>query len=413
VNLSERLPALGHREFRVFLTGSFVSNVGTQIHVWAIAWQIYALTGSSLMVGLLGLVRVVPLLLFSLIGGVIADQVDRRRVQIVTQAVMMCVAATIFGLTWTGTVSITWLYLLVGIGSVARAFEAPARQSMVASLVPREHFPNAASLNGIAWRLSDVLGPVFAGLLIGSSSNGLAYCYLVNALTFLSVIFALNLLPPKPPLEEGESVRRVKTIADAIGMIREGIVFVRGTDVVRNAMWIDFWATLFSGAEALIPAMSTKILGLGPEGYGILAGSTAVGALVAATIMAWAPTIVNQGRWVILMIGCYGLFTIGFALSTNLLMASAFLAAVGASDMVSTVLRQTIRQLATPDHMRGRMSAISALFHISGPQLGDFEAGVAASITGERTAIAIGGVMCMAIAGRYSRVRSLRDYRHL
>jgi MFS family permease len=176
-------------------------------------------------------------------------------------------------------------------------------------------------------------------------------------------------------------------------------------------MWIDFWATLLSGAEALIPAFAV-ILGLGAQGYGILAASTGFGALVAAAALSFLPTIHNQGRWVVAMIGAFGLFTICFGLSNSLITASLSLAAVGAADMISTVMRQTIRQLATPDAMRGRMSATSSLFHISGPQLGDFEAGVVAHGMGERFSIVLGGVLCVGVAGLWSRAKALVNYQH-
>lgn len=410
---ASRLPALQHRNFRRYITGSFISNVGTQVQSWAIAWQIYQLTHSSLMVGMLGLVRVVPLLLFTLVGGVVADHTDRRKVMLITQTVMMFQAFAVFGLTYGGHITVAWLYVLVGIGSVARAFDGPSRQAMFASLVPREVFPNAASLNGIAWQLSDVLGPMFAGLFIAIGFHGLSICYLFNAISFMAVLYAVWLLPPRMPLPDGGELSKVTSIRDGLHLIKEGLVFVNRTPVVKSAMWIDFWATFFSGAQALIPAIAGPLfLNLGPTGYGILGASSAVGGMIAAATLAWLPTIVHQGRWVIAMIACYGLFTIGFGFSFNLPMAALFLALVGASDMISTVLRQTIRQLATPDQMRGRMSATSSLFHISGPQLGDFEAGALASFTGERASIAIGGALCMLVAGRYMAAPSLRDYQH-
>lgn len=408
-----RLPALRHRNFRNYLTGSFISNVGTQVQSWAIAWQIYQITHSSLMVGMLGLVRVGPLLLFSLVGGVVADHADRRKVMLITQSIMMVQAFAVFLLTYLGHVTVAWLYALVAVGSVARAFDGPSRQAMFASLVPREVFPNAASLNGIAWQLSDVLGPMLAGLFIAIGAHGLSTCYLFNAISFMAVIGAVWLLPSRLPESNGGELQRVSSVRDGLRLIKEGLVFVNSTPVVRSAMWIDFWATFFSGAQALIPAIAGPMfLNLGPTGYGILGASGAVGGMLAAATLAWLPPIVRQGRWVVAMIACYGLFTIGFGFSYSMPVAALFLALVGASDMISTVLRQTIRQLATPDQMRGRMSATSSLFHISGPQLGDFEAGALASLTGERAAIAIGGALCMLVSGRYVNVPALRDYRH-
>ena len=409
--LSERLPALRHAGFRGYLTGSFISNVGNNVQAWAIAWHVYHLTESSLMVGLLGLVRVGPLLALSLFGGVLADRADRRTVMLMTQSAMAIIALVVMLMTATGSATVGALYCIVAASAVARAFDGPARQSMVVGLVPIQDFPNAASLNGITWRLSDVLGPIIAGVLIASSGlislNGLSLCYTLNFVSFFAMLIAVWRLPPRPSESE-----RPQSFREVMGLIGEGLRFVNRTPVVRSAMWIDFWATLFSGAEALLPAFAATILKLGPEGYGILAASTGVGALLAASGMAWFPAVHRQGRLVVLMIGSFGLFTITFGVAPNLWIASLSLALVGASDMISTVLRQTIRQLATPDELRGRMSATSSLFHISGPQLGDFEAGAVASVWGERASIVLGGALCLVVAAHWSRAKALVGYVH-
>jgi MFS family permease len=410
--LPDRLPALRSTGFRNYLLGSFVSNTGNTVQAWAIAWHVYHLTGSSLMVGLLGLVRVGPLLVFTLFGGVLADHADRRRIMLAMQSAMALVALLLFWSSTAGFITVGLLNVFVALNAVARAFDGPARQSMVVGLVPIEHFPNAASLNGMGWRLSDVVGPIVAGLLLGSNGlfgvDGLALCYGLNFLSFLAVLAAVWRLRPKQIINPD----RPKNLGEVFSRITEGLRFVNRTPVVRSAMWIDFWATLFSGAEALLPAFAGTILKLGPQGYGILAASTGVGALLAATGMAWFPTPRRQGRVVVGMIGLYGLATICFGVSQNLLTAALSLAAVGAADMISTVLRQTIRQLATPDELRGRMSATSSLFHISGPQLGDFEAGAVAGLWGERASIVIGGSLCLLVAAHWSRARALVEYEH-
>lgn len=409
---ADRLPALRSPGFRNYVLGSFVSNTGNTIQAWAIAWHVYHLTGSSLMVGLLGLVRVGPLLVFTLFGGVLADHADRRKIMIAMQSAMAMIALALFWTTSAGLVTIGLLYLFVGCNAVARAFDGPARQSMVVGLVPIEHFPNAASLNGMSWRLSDVVGPIIAGFLLASPGlfgfEGLALCYGLNFLSFIAVLVAVWRLSPRQTINPD----RPQNVREVLARIGEGLRFVNRTPVVRSAMWIDFWATLFSGAEALLPAFAGAILKLGPQGYGILAASTGVGALLAATGMAWFPTPRRQGRVVVGMIGLYGLATICFGVSQNLITAAVSLAAVGAADMISTVLRQTIRQLATPDELRGRMSATSSLFHISGPQLGDFEAGAVAGLWGERASIIIGGGLCVLVAAHWSRARALVEYEH-
>lgn len=378
------------------------------------------------MVGLAGLVRIGPLLLLSLFGGVVADQVDRRKILLLTQLGMAAVSLLLFVLTARGHHSVGILYGIIALNAVARSFDGPARQSMLPNLVAPINLRNALSINGMAWRMSDVLGPVIAGVFIGvnelkpnsplprflsqigiAHSPGLSLCYLINFLSFFAVLLAVWHLKPKVIEKVGDKPQNFREV---LGLIGEGLQFVNRTPVVRSAMWIDFWATLFSGAEALLPAFNQKILKLGPQEFGVLAGSSAAGALVAAACLTFAPTIHRQGRMVVFMIGCYGLFTILFGLSQSLWLACFSLAMVGASDMVSTVLRQTIRQLATPDELRGRMSATSSLFHISGPQLGDFEAGAVAGLFGERVSIVLGGGLCMLVAGHFSRAKALVGY---
>ncbi len=408
-----RLPALRHRLFRNYMAGAFFSNVGTNVQGCALLWHIFQLTNSTLMVGLLGLVRVGPLLVFTLFGGVVADQADRRKVLLATQSGMALTALALFFLSLRGQQTVAPMYVIVALSAIARAFDGPARQSMVVNLVPRADFPNAASLNGITWRLSDVAGPMIAGLLIASGGfagiGGVSACYAFNFLSFGTVLYAVWRLPP---MRAQNAADRAVSFQEVVERIRVGLQFVNRTPVVRSAMWIDFWATFLSGAEALLPAFATKVLGLGSVAYGLLAGSSAAGALLAAMGLAWCPTVHRQGRLVVLMIATFGLATIGFGLAPNLWVAVISLAAVGASDMISTVLRQTIRQLATPDELRGRMSATSSLFHISGPQLGDVEAGAVAEISGVRFSIVVGGSLCMLVAAHWSRVRTLLDYTH-
>ena len=410
----DRLPALQSREFRELLAGSLVSNIGTQIQAWAIGWHIYELTGSSLAVGLLGLVRVVPLLIFSLIGGVVADHADRRKVMLWSQCGMLGVAILLATTTALGVVNVGVIYFAAALYSITRSFDAPSRQSMVVNLVPPEHYPNAASLNGIVWRISDVLGPVFTGLIIANHGipgfGGLGTCYLLNAITFIAVLISIYRLTPRPPSPEVVT-SSPKSVKDLLRVIADGIRFVHGTPVVRQSMFIDFWATFFSAADALLPAFAKDIFQMGSEGYGILAGSISVGALLAAIYISLRPIYENQGKIVVRMVFIYGICTLGFALSPYPILAMIFLAGTGAADMISTVMRQTIRQLATPNEMRGRMTAYSSLYFMSGPQLGDAESGVLARLTGERAAVAIGGTACLGVSLLWSRARELLNYR--
>ena len=409
----KRLPALAHPYYRRYLIGAFISNVGNMLQTTAIVLHVYNLTGSSLMVGMLGLVRVVPLVLFTLIGGIVADHHDRRIVVLLAQSVMAFIALMLAVFEATGLTSVWLIYGMVAIFSVARAFEGPSRQALVPNLVPPDVLPNAIGLNGISWRLSDVLGPVGAGLIITSGGilpfGPYGTCYIINVVTFFAVFAALLTIPSKRP-EEGGS--RIRNLAELKKALRDGLQYVRRNPVLRSTMWIDFWATFFSSADALIPAFAKSILDVGDLGAGLMQGSIAVGALIGAMLMTWLPTVRHQGRWVIWMIALYGVCTVGFGFSPNIAVAMVFLAGTGFADMISTVLRQTIRQLVTPDHMRGRMSATSMLFNISGPQLGDFEAGAVAAGIGERWSVAVGGFACMFVAGHWARSSKLPEYEH-
>ena len=435
-------PALRHANYRRYLFGAFVSNVGNMLQSAAIALHVYKLTGNSYMVGLIGLVKVGPLLIFSLVGGIVADHYDRRKVVIFTQCAMSAVALMLTAMEWVHfknavlldrrvlgheiylhITDVGLIYLLVALLSVTTSFDNPARQAMVPNLVPKEDLPNAIGLNGISWRLSDVLGPVVAaGVFTWGGLQGLGgvgTCYLLNFVTFIAVIVAVLMLPALPP--QGQDMSRPQNLREIVQAIRDGLRFVNRTPVLRSSLWIDFWATFFSGADALIPAYA-KILKVGDVGYGLMRASSGVGALIAATLLTWLPTIKHQGRWVIIMIGLYGLSTVLFGFSTNLLMAMIFLAGTGFTDMFSTVMRQTIRQLTTPDHMRGRMTATSVLFHATGPQLGDYEAGALAAFAaerpalrgwpGERWSVTIGGAASILLSLWWGKGGALRDYEH-
>ena len=398
--LYERLPALAHRNFRNYQLGNFVSNVGNRMQFFAILWHVYEKTHSNAYVGALGLLRVVPLVVFGLYGGVIADHFDRRKIVLITQCGLAAVAFGLFWITVGGHDNVWNLYAIVVAGAVMNAFNNPSRQAMIVNIVPPADFPNAASFNGIIWRLTDILGPALAGLLLGWTKapyfSGLAWVYLSNAFSFLAFMAAVFSLPPMPPSAD----KREHTIRTALDSIRGGFRFFREAHVVRNTMIVDFWATFFAGSEALLPSYA-HLLRLGPHGYGWLASATGIGAMIASASLAVMPTLSRQGLWVLRMVALFGISTILFGVSTNLPFAFLFLAGIGATDMVSTVLRQTIRQLSTPDHMRGRLGSIGMLFQTSGPQLGDSEAAYAANLfqtlgmaplTAVRTSIVSGGV---------------------
>jgi MFS family permease len=364
---------------------------GSQMQMVAINWHVYVLTRSPLAIGTVGLVRVVPIILCSLIGGVVADATDRKRLIVATQLVMLTSAGVLAAVTAGGLRAVWPIYLLTAVASAAIAFENPARQALLPSLVPPEHFPNAVSLGMISFHVATICGPVAAGLLL--ARFGPSIVYLINAVSFIAVIVAVFRVRASGRAEVDES-RAANQISFAA--LRDGLKFVWRTPIIVETMTLDFAATFFASATALLPIFAAEILHVGASGFGILASSQAVGSVMAALLMARLGTFSHQGKTVITAIGVYALATIGFGLSKTFGFSLVMLALIGASDTVSTVLRQTIRQLVTPDSLRGRMTSVNMMFFMGGPQLGEFEAGALARFIGAPLSVVLGGAGCLA-----------------
>ena len=379
-----------HRDYRLMWVGQLISVTGSQMQWVAINWHVYLLTRSALALGAVGLVRVVPIILCSLVGGVVADAVDRKRLIIATQLVMLASAGALSIITASGMSSIWPIYLLTAISSAAVAFEAPARQALLPALVPAEDFQNAVSLYLIVFHVSMIAGPAIAGLLLGSHSPALIYA--INALSFLAVIVAVMLIRASGRATTGgEEASRVNFSA-----LSEGLRFVWRTPIIVQTMTLDFIATFFASATALLPIFATEILGVGVRGLGILAAAPATGSVLTALVMARLGVLRRQGAIVLGAIAVYGAATVAFGLSRVFWFSLLMLALMGAADTVSTVLRQTIRQLSTPNSLRGRMTSVNMIFFMGGPQLGELEAGVIATLTGSAAiSVVTGGVACL------------------
>jgi MFS family permease len=382
--------ALRYRDFRLFWLGQFVSLTGSQMQLAAINWHIYILTKSKLALGGVGLVRVVPIILCSLIGGVVADVVDRKKLILASQVVMLASACVLTATTASGLQSIWPIYLVTAISSAALAFDNPARQAMLPTLVPARHFPNAVSLGLVVFQISMIGGPALAGLILSEYSP--AFVYALNAASFLALIFAVLLIRASGRAERvgNGSAPRVSVTA-----LREGLRFVWRTPIIVQTMTLDFIATFFASATVLLPVFAADILHVGARGFGILGASPAIGAVIAGLIMARIGTIRKQGATIISSIAVFGGATIVFGFSRLFWLSMLMLAVVGAADTVSTVLRQTIRQLVTPNYLRGRMTSVNMIFFMGGPQLGELEAGALAALIGAPLAVATGGVGCV------------------
>jgi MFS family permease len=368
----------------------------------AVAWQVYLLTNSAVALGVVGLVRVVPIILLSIFGGVVADVLDRRRLLIITQSVLMSLSILLAIATTTGAVSIWLIYALTALAAGAISFDNPARQAMIPSLVRREHLTNAISVNSVTFQLATVVGPALAGLVI--AARGVAAVYAIDAVSFLAVLIALILIHPPPTVG---AIQRV-----SIGAAIEGLRFMRHSPILLWTMLVDFVATFFGSATALLPIFARHILFVGSTGYGILYASPAAGAIAAGLLMSfYGSRIRRQGLTILVAVGMYGLFTICFGLSHIFVFSLLALAGTGAADTVSMVLRQTVRQLNTPDVLRGRMTSVSMMFFMGGPQLGEMEAGLVARALGAPFSVITGGVAAiLATALIASRAGGLRRY---
>jgi len=380
---------LRHRDYSLLWFGQLVSVTGSQMQVAAINWHVYLLTKSSLALGGIGLVRVMPIVLCSLVGGVAADVFDRKHLMIVTQTVMAVSAVLLAIFTMHGLTSVWPIYLLTAIASAAVAFDGPARQALMPMLVPRAEFPNAVSLALVVFQMATVMGPALGGLVLGAKGPGMVYA--LNAASFLVVIVALLLMKTSgKPAVDGNKSPEV-----SVGALREGLRFVWRTPIIVQTMTLDFVATFFASATALLPIFATEILHVGARGYGLLGSAPAIGSVITALIMARIGSIRRQGVTVVLSVAMYGMTTVAFGLSRWFWFSVIMLALMGASDTVSTVLRQTIRQLVTPDYLRGRMTSINMVFFMGGPQLGELEAGALARLIGAPLSVVTGGLGCV------------------
>ena len=374
----------------------------------AVLWHVSLLAApgaKGLALGLVGASQVVPIIAFSMLSGVVADALDRRKVMLVTQSTMAVLAAALAGLTFAGLSTVWPIYLLAALSSGAASFDGPARQALIPNLVPRQDLANALGLNTLMFQIASVAGPSLAGLVIATA--GIAWVYAINAVSFLAVIVALVVMRARPHTAEG--VRSPLTWAAA----REGFRFVFAQPIVRATMLLDFVATFFASATALLPIFAQDILHVGARGYGWLYAAPSVGAVLAGLWMAYrVDRIERRGAVLLWAVAAYGAATVVFGLSRSFWLTLVCLAAVGGADTVSTVIRNIVRQLETPDHLRGRMTGVNMIFFMGGPQLGELEAGVAAQLFGAVVSVVSGGVGCLAatavVARREVRLRRYR-----
>lgn len=394
--------ALRFPEFRALLLSSTFSSLASRMLAVAIGYQVYELTRSPLALGLLGLVEAIPALGLALIGGHYADRLDRRSILLVTRLIFAaCALGLALASRGADAGTVTLLYALVFVAGVARGFGDPASSAFETRIVPASAFVNASAWLGSVGQATGIVGPALGGLLLASWSASGTYALIVG-LT-LTAWAALWRIAPKPqsasPQREGMAQS-----------IREGLRFVRRDPVILGSMALDLFAVLFGGVVALLPVFAADILGVGPRGLGLMLAAPAVGALL---VMLWAtrhPPLRNSGRTLLLGVAGFGVSIIVFALSRDFFLSLVALFFTGVFDGVNMVIRKAILRLRTPDHLRGRVAAVSLVFIGSSNELGALESGVAASALGTVRSVWAGGVVTLLVVALVAwRVPALRS----
>lgn len=369
--------------------GLLISIAGTQMQVAALHWHLSLLTDRPVVVSGIGIARFIPILLLAPIGGVAADNFNRRKILFITQTTMALVAVVLGVLTWTGLIRIWHIYLMTAVQAVAVSFDLPARQAMMPNLVTRETLPNAFSLQSIASNTGAIAGPMLGGLVI--ASLGLEYAYWFNAVSYLAVLAALYLMGSVAQ----ETQRKTLDARATLSSIGEGWQFITHHPIIMSSMVLDFVATFFSSANTLLPFFVKNVLHMDEVAYGSLVSFESIGAVLVGLFFSQRVNIRRQGFSLMAAVVAFGLSTILLGISTSFVLAALGLALIGASDAVSTILRNTIRQIQTPDYIRGRMVSLNQIFFQGGPQLGEIEAGVVAQAFGLPFAIVSGGAACI------------------
>ncbi len=381
------------RDFRIFISARFLLTLAIQMQSVIVGWQMYELTHDPLALGLIGLAEAIPNISLALFAGYVADRINRRRI---VQFTTLLYVLSAFGLLVVSHYlqyfllsGGTWvIFVIIGITGVARAFYYPAQASFMAQMVPKSLYPNSSTWNSTIWHFAAVGGPAAGGLIYGFGGSTVSYSVVVLLSLFSMVLFLFTRKIPMPTKTNPTGIK---------AELKEGLRFVRRQQVLLGALSLDMFAVLFGGAVALLPVFADQILNTGPQGLGFLRAAPMVGAVVMSFILAWYPPLRQTGKKLLWGVAGFGLSIIFFALSQNFWLSLFLLFLSGMFDNISVVVRHTILQVYTPDHMRGRVSSINSLFIGSSNEIGAFESGLAARVLGLVPSVIFGGSMTLFI----------------
>jgi predicted MFS family arabinose efflux permease len=368
--------------------GQVISHLGSNMRLVAVAVQVFEITGSTVAVGIVGLVEVVPLIVFSIVGGAMSDRSDRRALIFRTQLGLMATSLVLAYISFGSDPSVLWIYALTAIASGLNAIDRPARTAMTPNLVPPDKLAAAMALRQVVFQTTLILGPALGGVMIASLGGAVEWVYLFDGLSFIAAIVVLRWVPRSvPSFDPGQS---------HLQSVREGMGFVFRNPLALSIFGIDLIAMIFGMPRAVFPELAKETFGMGPEGVGLLFAAPSVGALVAALTTGWVSSVRRQGVAVLWAVAAWGTAITLAGLSVfSLALTLLFLAAAGAADVVSAVFRATMLQTTTPDVLRGRVSAFNLMVVTGGPRIGDFEAGLVGGIAGAPASIVVGGLVCL------------------
>jgi MFS family permease len=396
--------------FRWFISSLLAMTIATQIQAVVVSWQIYELTRDPFSLGLIGLAEAVPFIGFALFAGHIADKSERLRISLASLVVLLGCSLTLLGFSLRPGIvhagRIWPIYGVIFLSGIARSFLQPARSALGAELVPRALYPNAVTWRSSSWQLAEVVGPAIGGLVYGFGSAKAAYA--VDATLMAVGVLSLGRIQRgrKPVIPSEDSF--LKSLAT-------GIRFVRSQPVILGALTLDLFSVLFGGAVALLPVFAAEILHVGPQGLGILRAAPALGAVLMSLVLAHRPPLRRAGRTLLVSVALFGISMIGFGLSRNFFLSTGLLAVSGMVDTVSVVVRSTLLQVMTPDHLLGRVAAVNAIFIGSSNELGAFESGTAARLIGTIPSVVLGGLATLLVvavtAVKVPALRRLKEIR--